>query len=120
MQGTHFDLDALLAERKLAPATVRLGRKTYKVRTDLTSDEVVLYLRLAEKGKSLEAYTLLVGEKDAPVLEKTISQLPMVHVRAVMSKFMEASRALAGFAAGDDWAENSDVSEDGVGESSAS
>lgn len=93
------DIDALLADAVLEPAPVTLGGKTYTVRTDLTGDEVSLYVATVNAGKHLEALTLLVGPDDAVTLQDHIKALPRLHQRIVNAEIMRASRALADFAA---------------------
>ena len=93
------DIDSLLADAVLEPAAITLGGKAYSVRTDLTSDEVSLFVALVNKGKHLEALTLLVGPDDAVTLQAHIQTLPRLHQRIANAEVMRASRALADFAA---------------------
>lgn len=96
---TGVDLDALLAAAVLEPAPLTLAGKTYMVRTDLTGGEVLLYVKLTNAGKQLEALSLLIGADDAVALQAYIESLPRLHQRIVNSELMRASRALADFAA---------------------
>lgn len=92
------DLDAMLAEKVLLPAPVTLKGKTYMVRTDLTSPEVTLYLRLVAADKELEGYQLLLGAEEGKQLQADLHTLPRIHQRLVSREILLASRALADFA----------------------
>lgn len=114
MQGTQnskpnplmrevLDLDALFAERSLAPAPVKLAGKTYEVRTDLTSVECDQFLELwRQGGKRVEALSLLVGKRDAVILDKALEKMAHVHQATASAHILRASRALAQFAVSDD------------------
>lgn len=109
------DLDALLGQRELRPAKVRLRGHTYMVRTDLTPAEVVQYQQWASTGTddgTAKALRLLVGE-DADRLAAVLDAMPKRHLVAVMRGFVNASGCFAGEVADDDW-------EDAAGEESAS
>lgn len=115
-QDTVIDLDALLKQRQLTPAKVKLGGHTYTVRTDLTAAEVVEYERLTMGNPSPENYLnglrLLVGD-DAERLDQVLDALPKRHLRAVVRGFLNASGCFVGHVAEDDW-------EESAGEGSAS
>lgn len=79
------DIDAMLNDMVLPPEPVRLGGKTYLIRTDMTSAEVREYNRLALSGKDSQAITLLLadGEK-ADEINAYLDTLPQAKlVRAV-------------------------------------
>lgn len=85
-----LDLDELLATRTLEPASVKLGGKVYKVRRDLTSNEVTEFYKLAGDGKDVDALAILVTS--APVmLNKTLERLPSAHMKLVLKKMMQAA-----------------------------
>ncbi len=92
------DLDELFAERVLKPVPVKLGGKTYEVRTDLTSAEVNDFLAAYRAGNEVEAFAMIVGKRDAVTLEKTLAKLPLEHQATASAQFLRASRALAQFA----------------------
>lgn len=129
MQGTQnskpnplmrevVDLDALFAERSLAPAPVKLAGKTYEVRTDLTSVECDQFLALWQQSeKRVEALSILVGKRDAVVLDRALAKMPHVHQATAATHILRASRALAQFAVTDD---TLDARYGAPGESSAS
>jgi hypothetical protein len=111
-----LDLDALLAQRQLKPAKVKLAGYTYSVRTDLTAAEVVQYQDLVAGNSSAENFLnglrLLIGE-DAERLDTVLDGLPKRHLRAAMRGFLNASGCFVGIVLDDDW-------EDAAGEDSAS
>jgi hypothetical protein len=88
--GAVIDLDQLLEDRALEPARIKVGGKVYQVRRDLTSAEVAEFYKLAAENKDVDALAILV--KSAPVmLNKTLERLPVVHMKLVLQKFMEAA-----------------------------
>lgn len=97
------DLDTLFSERALTPAPVKLGGKTYEVRTDLTSEQCDMFLTLwNQSSKRVEALTLLVGKRDAVILDRELSKMPHVHQATAAAHILRASRALAQFAVSDE------------------
>ncbi len=97
------DLDALFAERSLKPTPVKLGGKTYEVRTDLTSVECDMFLALwNQDGKRTEALSILVGKRDAVGLDRALAKMPHVHQATAAAHILRASRALAQFAISDE------------------
>lgn len=113
MQGTQnndtnplvrevVDLDALLVERSLEPVPMKLGGKTFKVRTDLTGEECTQFIKLVNDEKDLEAFTILVGKRDAVVLNNLMDKMPREHAALVSSHLMRSSRALAQYAITDE------------------
>jgi hypothetical protein len=112
-----IDLDEMMAARLLKPVPVTLKGKTYMVRTDLTSAEVMLYIRLGQADKNEEAYSLLVGAEDAVTLVGVLTDLPKLHQKLVAAEFARASKVLAEYALSEDEIYGSDEQ---PGESSAS
>jgi hypothetical protein len=110
------DLDALLAQRQLRPAKVKLAGHTYSVRTDLTSAEVVQYQQCVDENATVEKFVnglrLLVGQ-DAERLDTVLDALPTRHLRGVLRGFLNASGCFVGKVQDDDW-------EDAAGEDLAS
>lgn len=116
MQGTQpnstnplmremVDLDALFVERSLDPVPVKLGGKTYNVRTDLTTVEVNDFLRhwrSSSDDSQVAALTILVGKRDALTLEKALAKLPNEHQTVAATHILRASRALAQYTKSDD------------------
>lgn len=135
MQGTPnnnservLDIDALLADRKLEPVTVRLGGKAYKVRTNLSVKEVNQVLALVNTDQSAQAMTILVGTikeradladamkraeageqnvelpagKTGQALTDFTETLPRLHQALASANIYRVSKALADFAATDD------------------
>lgn len=72
-----LDLDALLTSRSLKPRRVRLGGKLWSLKRDFTAQAVVEFWSLIDQGKSREALTMLVGEKDGEAFSKMILSLPV-------------------------------------------
>ena len=72
MQGTRnntqaggaVDLDALLAERLLRPASVKVGGRSWKVRTNLTGREVLRCLAFIRTTDFEGVFTYLLGDPD--------------------------------------------------------
>lgn len=94
--GNVLDLDALLAKRSLEPKPVKLGGYTYKVRTDLTGEQVAKYFKLVNEGESLAALTLLVGATAAKKLYAALDKLPRGHMNLVVQEFMVAAGIVNG------------------------
>lgn len=136
MPGTHdnegsqddvLDLDALLAMRTLQPTPVKFGGRVYKIRTDLTAQEVQDFLALTRSGHDVEAFTILVGtateraalskalrsrqagddtaeltvSAKARAINEVINKLPRMHQATASAGLMRASRALAEYAVSD-------------------
>jgi hypothetical protein len=132
MQGTQngsfVDIDALLAARKLQPVSVRLGGKSYKIRTDLKVREVNEFLALVRSEHGAQAFTILTGTvkeradladamrrqedteevielpagKTGEALNDFIESLPRLHQALASANIYRASKVLADFAASDD------------------
>lgn len=129
MQGNHtIDIDALLAERKMEPVPVKLGGKTYQVRTDLTVKEVNRFLALTRSNNDAQAMTILVGTvrerqvlhaaitrvdageekvelpagKTAQALADYLDTLPRLHQALAGAQIYRATKALADLAATDE------------------
>lgn len=99
------DLDALFTERDLKPTPLKLGGKTYEIRTDLTTSEVNEFLkhwRSSAAGSDVAALSILVGKRDAIMLEKALNKLPHEHQAHASAHVLRASRALAQYVATDD------------------
>lgn len=118
--ATIEDLDALLAKHALVPAVVKLNGVTYQVRTDLTANEVQMYIVLMGKELDSQAFTLLVGTKaelaalhkafvraqadedveipagkSATRLSDYLDTLPRMHTALAVGRIMRASKVLA-------------------------
>jgi len=122
------DLDALFASRTLKPTPVKVGGRIYRIRTDLTPQEVTDFLALIRTGHDVEAFTVLVGttaertalykalrlrqsgedtvelpvSPKAKAISEAIDKLPRLHQAAASAGLMRASKALADFAASDE------------------
>lgn len=89
--GSLVDLDAELAEHELTPVPVKLRNKTYRVRRDLTGNEVANCWKLINDGKDTEALAMLIGTDDAVVLSTVLDALPQQHMKIAVRKFLVAA-----------------------------
>lgn len=133
-QGAHNsrlasieDLDAMLANHALAPTVIRLGGADYTIRTDLTANDVQMFLDLMGAQNSAQALTILVGTKaerdalsravkrtregqqvDLPVgrmakkIDDYLDTLPRMHTALASGRIFRASKALAQYAKSDE------------------
>jgi hypothetical protein len=111
-----LDLDALLTSRSLKPCKVRLGGRTWTVKRDFTAAQVVQYWSLVNtRKKDVEAFAMLVGEKDAPDFTAMIQALPVETAAPILRTIYKSAGLLKR-----DSAEEKDSAEEQAGESSAS
>lgn len=90
-QGANeLDLDALIAARSLDPVPVKLGGKTYMVRTDLTGTEAAKFFKLSNEGKDVDALKMIVPSA-AVDLNKVLEKLPRTHMIMVVQKLIQAA-----------------------------
>lgn len=71
-QGTHSnrpplleDLDVMITSRALKPGKIKLGGRYWTIKRDFTAEQILQFWRLVDQSKSVEAFTLLVGQRDA-------------------------------------------------------
>lgn len=57
-----LDLDAMLADRSVKPRTIRFAGREWKVRTDLTGEEVVRFWSHIAKSQDEAGISILLGD----------------------------------------------------------
>jgi hypothetical protein len=73
-----IDVDSMLVQRFSKPATVKFAGRNWKLRRDLTPEEVVEFWKYSSDSKNVEAWAMLLGnEDDAKALNEGLQALPM-------------------------------------------
>jgi hypothetical protein len=117
------DLDAMIISRALKPGKVRLGGRYWTIKRDFTAEQVLRFWALVDQpGKSAEAYSMLVGAKDAAEFAAIISATPQELINPPLRQLFRLAGLLkrADPPTTDADADDVDSEEPGEGESSAS
>lgn len=110
-QGTHrtprknnrppllADLDTMIVSRALRPERIKLGGRLWTIKRDFTAEQILAFHMLTTTGKAVEAFTMLVGPKDAP----DFAQLVLAAPTELMTPALRRLYRLAGLLKRDDF-----------------
>lgn len=93
------DLDAMIVSRALRPEKVKLGGRLWTIKRDFTAEQILQFHALTNRGKALEAFTMLVGAKDAPEFAELVLSAPT----ELMTPALRRLYTLAGLLKRDDF-----------------
>lgn len=99
----EWDLDAILAEKRLDPVPVKLGGHTYQVRCNLRAKEIDAFWANLSRGAEgdVEAFAILLGDPDddgvydqaeAQRFVDTTRDLPREHEVLAVQRFVVAAK----------------------------